>query len=90
MKAIARRLRRLEDLSGVLESPKRMRLVICAIGQSLDLSKSTCRRRLDRSGVLTEIVELQGSAQELTDEQLEKFVQSFPVEGASPPGEDAR
>jgi hypothetical protein len=57
-----------------------MRLVVCGIGQPLDLVRSTCSRKLDSSGHLLELVTLHGSRHDLTDAQLENFVQSFPIE----------
>jgi hypothetical protein len=57
-----------------------MRLVVSGIGQPLDLANSTCSRKLDSSGHLLELVTLHGSRHDLTDEQLENFVQSFPIE----------
>jgi hypothetical protein len=83
MKAIARRLRRLEDQCCVGKQSKplqQMRLVVCGIGRPLDLANSTCSRKLDSSGHLLELVTLHGSRHDLTDEQLENFVQSFPIE----------
>jgi hypothetical protein len=83
MKAITRRLRRLEEQCCVGEPGKprqQMRLVVCGIGRPLDLAKSTCSRKLDSSGYLLELVTLHGNRHDLTDEQLENFVQSFPIE----------
>jgi hypothetical protein len=44
------------------------------------LETSTCRRTLTASGSVTEVVRLDGIRGGLTDAELEKFVQSFPVE----------
>jgi hypothetical protein len=44
------------------------------------LANSTCKRTLGANGSLTEIVELDGSGEHLTDEDLEKFIASFPIE----------
>ena len=49
-------------------------------GRPLNLANSTCKRTLGANGLLTEIVDLDGSDQGLTDEDLEEFVASFPVE----------
>jgi hypothetical protein len=38
------------------------------------------RRTLTASGSLTEVVRLDGIRGGLTDEELEKFVESFPIE----------
>jgi hypothetical protein len=83
MKAIAKRLRRLEEQGCIGEPGKRhqqMRLVVSGIGQPLDLANSTCSRKLDSSGHLLELIALHGSRHDLTDEQMENFVQSFPIE----------
>jgi hypothetical protein len=41
-----------------------------------------CRRTLNGNGLLTEIVELDGSRKELSREDLDRFVASFAVEAA--------
>jgi hypothetical protein len=48
--------------------------------RKLRLETSTCRRTLSANGVLTEIVRLDGTRGGMTDEEMEKFVESFPVE----------
>jgi hypothetical protein len=45
----------------------------------LSLETSKCRRTLTASGSLTEVVRLDGIRGGLSDEELEKFVQSFPI-----------
>jgi hypothetical protein len=47
---------------------------------ALNLKTSTCRRTLPASGFLTEVVMLDGIRGSLTDGEIEKFVQSFPIE----------
>jgi hypothetical protein len=49
-------------------------------GRPLNLANSTCKRTLGADGLLTEIVDLDGSDTDLTDEDLEEFVASFQVE----------
>jgi len=44
------------------------------------LETSICRRTLSAHEVLTEIVRLDGTRGGMTDEEMEKFVESFPVE----------
>ena len=61
-------------------SNKRFRLVASASGVPLNLANSTCRRTLAPNGSLTETLMLDGSDQGLTDQGLEAFVASFPVE----------
>ena len=81
MKAIITRLRRLEQLHS---EPGRepMRVVISGVGIPLNLEKSTCTRTLAANGLLTEIVQLDGRREDLTDEELENFVAEFPIEPA--------
>jgi hypothetical protein len=47
---------------------------------ALSLETSRCRRVLSTSGFLTEVVRLDGIRRGLIDEELEQFVQGFPVE----------
>jgi hypothetical protein len=44
------------------------------------LETSTCKRTLSEDGFLTEVVRLDGSRDGLTEEQLEQFISSFPVQ----------
>ena len=44
------------------------------------METSTCRRMLNADGFLTEVVRLDGTRGCMTDEEMEKFVESFPVE----------
>ncbi len=46
------------------------------------LAESTCTRRVTAEGALIEIVTLQGNGDELTAEQLEDFIASFPLTDA--------
>jgi hypothetical protein len=50
-------------------------------GKDADLAPSTCQRYI-RDGILTEIVELDGGGDHLSDEEIEKFVASFPIKAA--------
>ena len=56
-----------------------LRIVVTHVGKR-DLSKATCSRTMLPSGHLMEIVDLKGSKEGLTDEDLEDFIQSFPVD----------
>jgi hypothetical protein len=51
----------------------------CRISTSFLLG-STCRRTLSADGSLTEVVRLDGARGGLTDEEMEKFVETFPIE----------
>jgi len=58
----------------------RLRIVVCRTDRALSLETARCQRTLTASGSLTEVVRLDGTRGALSDEDLEKFVQSFPVE----------
>ena len=85
MKTVIRRITRLEDRFApqrdFLVNPRgRLRIVVCRMDRALRLETSRCRRTLTASGSLTEVVRLDGTRGSLSDEELEKFVQRFPVE----------
>jgi hypothetical protein len=74
------RLNRLERILVPSKGPRtRFRLVMSAVCGDLNLVTSTCERRL-ANGVLTEVVHLDGDRSELSNEQLERFIESFPVQ----------
>ena len=75
---VKRRLERLEQKRS--DARQRFRVVVCAIGRSLNLANSTCKRTLAEDGLLTEVVRLDGSRDDLTDEELDRFVASFPLQ----------
>jgi hypothetical protein len=86
MKTILRRVGRLEDRVAITASG-RPRVIIRAIINSpwkgpLNLATSTCRRTLNPGGCITEIVELDGNEDRLSQEELEKFIAGFPIESA--------
>ena len=88
MKPFNRRIARLECRFAPVPQPDfvsnprdRLRLVVSSpASHALNLEASTCRRTLTGSGFLTEVVRLDGIRGDLTDEEIEKFVQCFPVE----------
>ena len=87
MKAIARRLHRLEDQFGPADGKARdcFRLVVQPAGlRNPGLAGATCRRTLCPNGTVLESVEFRTSSNgpELTQEELDKWVASFPVESA--------
>ena len=57
------------------------RLVVSHAGEPLDLTKATCTRTRWPNGHLMEIVNLNGGDYGLREQDLERFIQSFPVEG---------
>jgi len=56
--------------------------VISRIDRPSNLANSTCRRTLAPNGLLTDFVQLDGSSDGLTNEDLEKFIAGFPIEAA--------
>jgi hypothetical protein len=56
-----------------------LRIVVSQVGP-LDLAKATCTRTMWPNGHLMEIVNLHGTDVGLSKEDLEDFIQSFPVE----------
>jgi hypothetical protein len=78
-RALATRLHRLESALGRTDAPPTVtRLVVCDLGRTLNLEKSKCTRTLG-NGWLTELVDLDGDGTQLSDEELERFVASFPI-----------
>jgi hypothetical protein len=74
------RLNKLEHVLVPAKGPRqRLRVVVSAVYAEPDLANSTCTRTLAK-GVLTEVVNLDGDRRELSDEQLERFVESFPIQ----------
>jgi hypothetical protein len=73
---------RAEASTGLRVPPARdrLRLVVSAMDHALNLETSTCRRTLTANGALTEVVRLDGMHGDLTDEELDNFVEGFPVE----------
>ena len=87
MKAVIGRIARLEDQFAPKVQPdflrhprQRLRLVVSGMDRALMLETPTCHRTLTASGCLIEVVRLDGRRGGLTDEELERFVKSFPVE----------
>lgn len=81
MRAIARRLHRLEERAGLSGKPQeRLLVVVSALGRPLNLAGSTCRRTLGLDGSILDHVHLDGSRDGLTDEELDRFIERFPIE----------
>ena len=59
---------------------QRLRLLVSGMDRDLTLETSPCHRTLTASGCLIEVVRLDGRCEGLTDEDLEKFVKSFPMQ----------
>ena len=87
MKTVVRRLRRIEDQLGpnvqcdfVRNPRRRLRLVVARMDRPLNLATSRCTRTLSPDGFLMEVVRLDGIRTGLGEEELERFVASFPVQ----------
>jgi len=59
----------------------RLRVVVSRAGKPFDIATATCTRTLMADGGLIEIVNVNGSGDDLSDEELERFIQSHPIEG---------
>jgi hypothetical protein len=74
------RLSRLErEQTQISREP--FRVVVSRAGEPFDLAKATCTRTIMQNGQLMELVNLNGSRESLSDDDLERFIQSFPIEG---------
>jgi len=74
------RLQKLERHRSQIERG-RFHIVVSHAGKPFNLATATCTRTLMPDGGLMEIVNVNGSGHELSDEELERFIQSFPIEG---------
>ena len=82
MRLIDGRLHRLEDRLAPPDLPRRprerLRVVVCELWLA-NLATSTCTRTRSAGGMLVEVVHLNGSREGLSDEDLDRFVERFPV-----------
>jgi hypothetical protein len=89
MKGIGTRIARLENrlaLNRESDPDKRMRIVVCRMNrQPLSLENSSCTRTLSVGGFLTEVVRLDGTRAGLSDDELECFTESFPIQRETAP-----
>jgi hypothetical protein len=90
MKTIVRRVGRLEGRFQSQRSgkPKTGLRIIVTRGErgAPNLATSTCTRRLNNTGGLIEIVDLDGADSAIGEEELEDFIASFPIEAFGHPG----
>jgi hypothetical protein len=87
MKTMIKRIRRLESLSSVAVDGRpreTLRVLVQYVGEPAPLETATCHRRIDRNGLLMEVVYVDGSSAGLTDENLDHFLENFPVEAPGP------
>jgi hypothetical protein len=74
-----RRVGRLEDAFRI-HAPQRIRMIIIRLGESGGLQR--CTRSLHR-GILTEIVRIAGSRDNISEDEIERFIESHPIGGAT-------
>ncbi len=80
MQRVSKRLDRLDAfLNPVREARRSKRWVVTVLGRPATLANTTCTRRLS-NGTLMEVVMLDGTREGLADEDLERFIQSCPIE----------
>jgi hypothetical protein len=53
---------------------------VSPLDHTIRLETSTCKRTLTATGALTEVVRLDDMHGDLSDEELDNFVEGFPVE----------
>ena len=85
MKTVIRRLARLEDRFAPPDQKPRklLRIVVSQAGSNAGLDEAECTRTLCEDGTLLEVVDLSGRREgpaRLTDEELDRWVDSFPVQ----------
>jgi hypothetical protein len=83
MKAIARRLYRLEERLEAEGKPRKtFRIMTRPKGRELDLENSSCQRTLCADGTVCESITLAEAkdGREVTDEEVEEWVATFPIE----------
>ena len=88
-----RRLRNLEECSGILYSAEHsrdhFRIVVTGVGWTenenqswyigpLDLQRSTCSRELTANGTLCELVQIHGNWNQLSNEELDQWIATHP------------
>ena len=83
MRALARRLGRLEDQIVTADKPRsRLRLMVMMAGSRPSLEDASCTRSLCKDGSLLELVRFErhnDRPDDLTDEELDDWVEMFPV-----------
>jgi hypothetical protein len=72
-------LRRPVTICGIRAS-----VVVAAMDDDLSLATSTCSRTRCAAGTLLELVNLHGIRGELSEEALDRFVASFPIQMLAP------
>ena len=78
---LRRRIKALESRTPKTTEP--YRVILCWTSGDTDLTRSTCRRYYSSDGVLNEFVRFWGSGKDLSAQDLERFIASFPIEPAA-------
>ncbi len=79
LRMLTHRLKRLECVRRAADQEP-FRVLIHSVCGPVNLATSTCSRTAGPDGQITEVVWLDGSADDLPDSELERFIASFPVE----------
>jgi len=75
------RVERLETQRDAVEQ-ETFRIVVTT-PTTLDMERSTCQRMRHPDGLVTEIIDLEGTREGVSDEDLERWVSTFPIESVS-------
>jgi len=62
--------------------PERVRVVVRGVCGASNLAASTCTRTMGSDGALTELIELSGGRDGLNNEDLDRFIERFPIQRA--------
>jgi hypothetical protein len=70
----------------LLENRKRYQMIFAGYedGSPLNLENSTCDRQIWPDGSLFELVMLDGPVEQLTEEELEAFIDRYPIKRDTP------
>jgi hypothetical protein len=86
MRRVKGRIEKLEKSLALSGKPKEgLRLIVSEVAKPTNLAKATCTRTLE-GDYLREILMLNGGRHGLSDEDLDKFIKTFPIEIAKPGG----
>ena len=83
MKPVTKRIARLEEHLQITLTPrKRLSIVVTRVDRKPSLEGAPCTRTLCPDGTLMQVVHLYQSRpgrEELTDEELERWIDTFPI-----------
>ena len=88
MKTVSKRIARLEEHHQITFNPrKRLSIVVSRVDRTPSLEGATCTRTLCPDGTLMQVIHLDQSRpgrEELTDEELERWIETFPINRLGP------